>query len=75
MSATHPIRLVVIIGSIRRGRLGTPPAQWTIRQARQHESIEVDVVDLADIELQHELRSFDEDLPPAIEALGERLAG
>jgi NAD(P)H-dependent FMN reductase len=53
------LRLVIIIGSTRPGRFGPTVARWFIDQAGQHGGLDVDVVDLAEEE---------------VEALGERLA-
>jgi NAD(P)H-dependent FMN reductase len=44
-------RLQIIIVSTREGRKGTAVAAWFERQARQHGGFEVDVVDLADMNL------------------------
>ncbi|MGW4245513.1 NADPH-dependent FMN reductase [Nocardia sp. NPDC004722] len=50
-----PLRLAVIIGSVREGRFGPVVANWFAEQARAHGAFEVDVVDLADYNLPHEL--------------------
>jgi NAD(P)H-dependent FMN reductase len=70
---SQPLRLAVVVGSIRRGRFGRTPADWIAEQARQHEAVAPDVVDLADFDLPHELRSFDEDMPDTVTELAERL--
>jgi NAD(P)H-dependent FMN reductase len=44
-------RLLVIIGSTRPGRVGLPVAQWFVEQARAHGGFEVEVADLAEINL------------------------
>ncbi|GAA0835076.1 NADPH-dependent FMN reductase [Streptosporangium amethystogenes subsp. fukuiense] len=46
-----PIRLVVIVGSVRSGRFGPTVANWFARQARRHGEFDVDVVDLAEVPL------------------------
>ncbi|MEV8638001.1 NAD(P)H-dependent oxidoreductase [Streptosporangium sp. NPDC051023] len=46
-----PFRLAVIIGSVREGRFGPTVANWFLGQARQHEDLVVDVIDLAEISL------------------------
>jgi NAD(P)H-dependent FMN reductase len=48
-------RLVVIVGSVREGRFGPVVASWVAEQARSHDGFEVEVVDLADVELPLEL--------------------
>ena len=44
-------KLIVIIGSTRPGRAGLPIAQWFIDRARSHGAFDVDVADLAAINL------------------------
>jgi NAD(P)H-dependent FMN reductase len=44
-------RLVVLIGSVREGRFGPTVAAWVADQARDHGGFDVDVVDLADVEI------------------------
>jgi NAD(P)H-dependent FMN reductase len=44
-------RLVIIVGSVRDGRFGPVMASWVAEQVREHGGFEVDVVDLAEVEL------------------------
>lgn len=44
-------RLVVVVGSVREGRFGPVVGSWVAEQAREHGGFEVDVVDLADIDI------------------------
>jgi len=44
-------RLSIIIGSTRPGRAGLPIADWFSDRARQHGGFEIDVVDLAELNL------------------------
>jgi NAD(P)H-dependent FMN reductase len=44
-------RLSIIIGSTRPGRAGLPIADWFIERARRHGGFELDVVDLAELNL------------------------
>jgi NAD(P)H-dependent FMN reductase len=44
-------RLAVLIGSVRAGRFGPVVATWVAERARDHGAFDVDVVDLADVEL------------------------
>lgn len=46
-----PLRLAVILGSVRKGRFGPVVAHWFAEQARQHGAFEVDLIDLADFPL------------------------
>ncbi|MGF1430442.1 NADPH-dependent FMN reductase [Kitasatospora sp. LaBMicrA B282] len=56
--------LLIIVGSVREGRFGPVVASWVAEQARTHGGFEVDVVDLADI-----------DLPLALPAVPPKFAG
>jgi NAD(P)H-dependent FMN reductase len=44
-------KLVIIVGSVREGRFGPVAASWVAEQARVHGGFDVEVVDLADIEI------------------------
>ncbi|MFC9242843.1 NADPH-dependent FMN reductase [Streptomyces sp. NPDC057136] len=44
-------KLVIIVGSVREGRFGPNVASWVAEQAAVHGGFEVDVVDLAEIEI------------------------
>ena len=44
-------RLLVIIGSTRPGRIGLPVAEWFIREAEELSTFDVDVTDLATLDL------------------------
>lgn len=46
MSYSH-LRLAVIVGSVRSGRLGPTVAKWFLGEAELHEDFIVDLVDLA----------------------------
>lgn len=45
------MRLMIIIGSVRPGRVGLPIARWVESVARERDGIEIDVVDLAELGL------------------------
>ncbi len=62
-------RLVVLVGSTRRGRFGPVPARWFADEARAHGALSVEVLDLAEFDLPQSL-----DTTPDVTALGERLA-
>ncbi|GHJ98692.1 FMN reductase [Streptomyces sp. Y2F8-2] len=49
MENTH--KLVIIVGSVREGRFGPVVASWVADQARAHGGFDVEVVDLADVEV------------------------
>ncbi|VFA92185.1 NADPH-dependent FMN reductase [Nocardia farcinica] len=65
------LRLAVIIGSVREGRFGPTVAAWTAEQAVADGRFEVDVIDLAEMELPHALPAT----PPALEPDPPRPAG
>jgi NAD(P)H-dependent FMN reductase len=44
-------KLGVIIASVREGRVGRPVADWFVERARQHATLEVEVVDLKEVNL------------------------
>ncbi|MGK8523720.1 NADPH-dependent FMN reductase [Nocardia asteroides] len=58
----NPLKLAVIIGSVREGRFGPVVASWFAEQARRHPSFEVDVIDLAEARIPLELPAT----PPAL---------
>jgi NAD(P)H-dependent FMN reductase len=47
----EPLRIAVIIGSTREGRVGDGVGRWFVAQARRREDVEVSLVDLVDFEL------------------------
>ncbi|MGY1683806.1 NADPH-dependent FMN reductase [Geodermatophilus sp. SYSU D01176] len=68
---TDPIRVTVIIGSVRDGRLAPKVAEWFVRQIDQRDDMVTDVVDLADWSLPSSLDAT----TPEVVALRPRLAG
>lgn len=68
------MRLAIIIGSTRRGRYGPAVATWFEKQARDHGGFEVDVIDLADIDLPTTLLDHGDPVPESVLELGSRLA-
>ncbi len=52
-----PLRVAVIVGSTREGRVGDTVGDWFARQARERQSLQVDVVDLLDFALPAQLPS------------------
>jgi NAD(P)H-dependent FMN reductase len=55
------VKLLVIVGSTRPGRVGRPVADWMTEQATQHGGFEVELADLGEIDLP----LFDEPVHPA----------
>ncbi|WP_330229041.1 NAD(P)H-dependent oxidoreductase [Nocardia sp. NBC_00508] len=66
-----PLKLAVIIGSVREGRFGPVVATWFTEEVRRHGLFEVDVIDLAEAQLPLELPAT----PPALEPDPERPEG
>lgn len=54
------MKIQIIIGSIRPNRFGEKPAQWILQEARKHEGVEFELIDLKD----HPLPMFAEPTPP-----------
>ncbi|WP_033294613.1 NADPH-dependent FMN reductase [Amycolatopsis jejuensis] len=46
-----PVRLAVLVGSVREGRFAPTVARWFARQADRHGGFEIDVVDVAETTL------------------------
>lgn len=61
-----PVRVAVIVGSIREGRFGPVVAGWLTRVARDHGGFDVDVVDLAEPDLPMVLPAFGATPPPEV---------
>lgn len=50
MSSTRPV-LQIVVASTRPGRAGEPTARWIAEYARSHGTFDVEIVDLAEIDL------------------------
>lgn len=72
--AETPLRLAVIIGSTRRGRFAPTVANWFVGEAAQRDDLDIDVLDLADIELPDRLHAFGDAPPTEVAAVTPRLA-
>ena len=44
-------KLVILVGSVRQGRFGPTVASWVADRAREHGAFEVEVVDLAELDI------------------------
>ena len=51
MSGVCAPRLMVVIASTRPGRVGLPVGEWVVRQAEAHGGFDVDLADLAELDL------------------------
>lgn len=67
MSET-PVRVAVIVGSVREGRFGPVVAGWLAGVADRHGGFEVDVVDLAEPALPLVMPAFGTEPGPAVAA-------
>lgn len=56
-------RLMIVLGSVREGRVGAPIAEWVRSAAEADERFEVDFVDLAELQLPF----MDEPNPPRLQ--------
>ncbi|MFI7534387.1 NADPH-dependent FMN reductase [Streptosporangium sp. NPDC049376] len=66
----EPLRLAVIVGSVRQGRFGPTVANWFADRARSRDDVLVDLVDLADTPLPEVLPAFGQaPSPEAVQAL------
>ncbi|GAA5217945.1 NAD(P)H-dependent oxidoreductase [Streptomyces thinghirensis] len=70
----NPIKLAVIIGSVRGGRFGPTVANWFVEQAKKHGDFTVDLIDLAEFPLPVQMPAFGEDPDPETNAIQERLS-
>ncbi|MFI8927441.1 NADPH-dependent FMN reductase [Streptomyces sp. NPDC053474] len=50
-TAAQPVKVAVVVGSNREGRFGPVVAEWLLRHVREHQGFEVDVIDLAEVDL------------------------
>ncbi|OEU85652.1 FMN reductase [Streptomyces abyssalis] len=69
-----PIKLAVIIGSVRGGRFSPTVARWFTRQAERHGGVEAELVDLADHPLPLIMPDFGEDLDAPTQSVVDGLA-
>lgn len=58
------IKLAVIVGSVREGRFGPVVGRWISELAAQHGAFDVDVIDLAEVELPLELPAVSPAIDP-----------
>jgi len=70
----NPIKIALIIGSVRGGRFGPVVAKWFAGQAERHGAVEVDVIDLADYPLPLEMAPYGELPPPEVGAVWAKLS-
>ncbi|MDX3646056.1 NAD(P)H-dependent oxidoreductase [Streptomyces sp. MB09-02B] len=70
----NPLKLAVIIGSVRGGRFGPTVANWFVEQAKKSGDFTVDLIDLVDFPLPMEMPAFGEEPGEATKAVAARLS-
>ncbi|MFD2353897.1 NADPH-dependent FMN reductase [Nonomuraea ferruginea] len=76
MTATAPLNVAIITGSIRDRRFGPTVAEWFAGEARRHPALRLDIIDLADVALPAVLAADDtgpSEAPEPVRKLGARL--
>lgn len=68
MIDSAPLKLEIILGSVREGRFGPVVGTWYTSRAEQHGSFEVNLIDLADLTIPNDFSAH-----PDLEALTARL--
>jgi NAD(P)H-dependent FMN reductase len=71
MDSSEALRMAVVIGSNREGRLGETVAEWFLRTIAPIDGLEIDIIDLADLDLHTSIRV---EPPPTIQAISHRVA-
>ena len=66
----RPLQVAVIVGSTREGRFGDKVARWFVSQASVRDDMDVDLIDLADVDLPAVLPSRP---VPGVAAYAERI--
>jgi NAD(P)H-dependent FMN reductase len=64
------LRLAVIVGSSRKGRFGHVVADWFVAQARPRPAFDVDVIDLAELDLP---AHYPDERTPEVQAYVDRI--
>lgn len=70
----RPVRVLVIIGSVRQDRFGPVPAFWAVGQARRRADVDVDVLDLAEEDLPVVLTGEEARRPERVAGFSRRIA-
>lgn len=66
----RPLHLALIVGSTREGRFGATVGRWFAAEARRRPDIELEVLDLADVDLP---AVHPRSATPAVDAFAERI--
>ncbi|WP_455354471.1 NADPH-dependent FMN reductase [Streptomyces sp. SYSU K217416] len=70
----NPVKLAVIIGSVRGGRFGPTVANWFVERAKEHGDFTVDLIDLLDFPLPVQMPAFGEEPDAQTKALTDQLS-
>ncbi|MFI8965586.1 NADPH-dependent FMN reductase [Streptomyces sp. NPDC053493] len=71
-SATAPLRVAVIVGSVREGRHADAVSDWFLGFAARHGGLDLDVIDLAEVDLPLAMPGWGgKPSPQAVAALAE----
>ncbi|MBC2643379.1 MULTISPECIES: NADPH-dependent FMN reductase [unclassified Rhodococcus (in: high G+C Gram-positive bacteria)] len=68
MTAAEPVRIEIVVGSVRVGRIAPVVTRWFAERARAHPGLDVGIIDLADTPLPQDLGAS-----PATEEFRERV--
>jgi NAD(P)H-dependent FMN reductase len=68
-----PLRVAVIVGSIREGRAGAAITDWFVAQAEPRDDLDLDVLDLAELALPVVFPDDEARIPTSVTAAGHRL--
>lgn len=68
--SSDPLRLAVVIGSNREGRLGETVAHWFLKTIARIDGLDIDTIDLADLDLHTSIREV---TPEPIRAVAHRV--
>lgn len=68
-TSSAALKLAVIIASVREGRFAPVVARWFVQEAKRHKDFEIDVIDLAELDLPLDLRRTSE-----VTAFADRIA-
>jgi NAD(P)H-dependent FMN reductase len=70
----RPLRIAVIVGSIREGRLGRGIAEWFVAQVEDRDDLTIDLVDLAEASLTTVYPDDETHIPDNVAVMSVRLA-
>jgi NAD(P)H-dependent FMN reductase len=71
VDGSEQLRVAVVIGSNREGRLGGTVAQWFLGEIAGVDGLDVDTIDLADLDLHTSIRA---EPPPMMQTITRRVA-